>query len=1635
MLNFAVPESGVEAVPARLLLPPDGQPPPPVVSRAQALPLDRLTWENFERLCLRLVELESDVEHCQLYGKKGQAQEGIDLYARLKASPPTYVVYQCKRVADFGPSRIKEAAEEFLEGRWAKSPTRLTLCTSESLSRTERADELERQNAVLKQLGCQMVAWDLEAISKRLKDHPDLVDDFFGRPWVVEFCGIEAADALGTRLDRSRINDFRDRLGQFYSRIFNIQDPGLPATVNGSDKALRLKDRYVLPDILSTESVSSLLIANPRRSDDTRSAASSDIAEEIRSTEFERPQRTREGLELWISQAKRAVVLGSAGGGKSALLKFIVLDLFSSEPTLPRLAAAWGRLLPVWLPFAFWSRLIEDRGAENAGIAETVRAWLTTWGEGHLWPLLCDALKDRRLLLLVDGLDEWSSELSGRMGLQLLQNVVEGGNIPAVVTCRPAGFRRLTLQSTSWRIGELAPLNDMQREAVSGRWFSVKRQTEGFEERADTPDPVTEFQNRRFIAELKSRPELDVLSRTPLFLLLLICLKFQQVVLPRRRFDAYDALIDQLVLIRPVENRVSAQTIPSSSDDSLTAEEVRNALAYVAFQVQMGRPTGIVDQDDLRKMVENYLEDVDVGLGLDPPQARRHAGKIAELAEGSVGILVRQGLKELSFFHRCILEHLAAVHLARLLPEKQRQLVRDRTMDVRWHEVILGLLSITRRPAEVADLMAEVQKACGNQDDVGPSCRELLAEAAFGDNQIPPALARQVAIDVLETVRDHEWLPHRERLIPHVVEGLRSTRVRSLVAGYVRPWLFSRHPYLLPDYFASVAAWPLDELTVSTLKAGIHNEDVTVQRTALACLAQLGKEDAATKSIVRSYAHQSLDEARRATALEVYVATWPNQEDAEKLIRDARRSPSFVLRYASAVARVCLGVHDSEDRDFLLFLARTRTVLPYKWSGSVADCLARGWEGDGELKRQALDAVSLSRGRDEMDRDVAYKVLLTAFAGDDDVAAHLVAQFENEKYPLLSSGHRDLWHLTARGFGGRADLAQAVDKWATRDNNARFHANDLAAVSDLGTPEVIKSALLDSMEGSFPHWAAEVLARRWWGNDPLVSEALRGIVSSDRAPLVAQVIPTVLHREEARHRLMAMLADYGGVRVDMAATALVTLASGPDDREILDCLIAAYEHLPTDHWNRSVILARLVETFAREKPVRDVVQRSLDDEDTPLSVIVRMYRDDIEIRSRCAQQVMPLHRSLRARLVEEIETRLEPSDVVKWLGRYECERDGEIKVRAARAFVRAAKALGRTAEALPSLREAICCYGPDYEQRRQAALVGLLELGRLDILEGMHERGGKGEPIRIPDANILRQNRSLYRAIAEHWPLLSAAQREDLIKRIDADGGFWSRLTTVAAEYPHLHQEVLARLREKRVAESADLQFIALVKPRSPDLKQVCMSVLDEGPPGSWPEAELQTRASLVFAEHFPSDVDEIAQALAPLSPIQRILRPAQIEALCLLEPESDIITDLFQLANAERRPSMSFSAYYPVMLARVADESVMSFVIAHALRARTEPVRLKMLARHLARRVRSDEALRNHLAERVGDAHGGEQLCILQVLTSVPNPNVDLASVARKRLQQEVKAPFSSFAIDLGVGEVRAAVVSLLSLLESLIP
>ena len=80
---------------AYLNLPPKSSPPPPVVTNQQNLPYLQLEWEDFEKLCRKIIIKEADIESTHIYGGKGEMQKGIDIIAYVNNQDDVeYRVYQ-----------------------------------------------------------------------------------------------------------------------------------------------------------------------------------------------------------------------------------------------------------------------------------------------------------------------------------------------------------------------------------------------------------------------------------------------------------------------------------------------------------------------------------------------------------------------------------------------------------------------------------------------------------------------------------------------------------------------------------------------------------------------------------------------------------------------------------------------------------------------------------------------------------------------------------------------------------------------------------------------------------------------------------------------------------------------------------------------------------------------------------------------------------------------------------------------------------------------------------------------------------------------------------------------------------------------------------------------------------------------------------------------------------------------------------------------------------------------------------------------------------------------------------------------------------------------------------------------------
>jgi hypothetical protein len=97
-----------------------------------------------------------------------------------------------------------------------------------------------------------------------------------------------------------------------------------------------------------------------------------------------------------------------------------------------------------------------------------------------------------------------------------------------------------------------------------------------------------------------------------------------------------------------------------------------------------------------------------------------------------------------------------------------------------WRKVILGLYQITKRLEDIK-ILVEVIKGKDTTHSEKKIVEDLLSEIAFGDFNCPPNLRRELAQQAFNEIELSTWMPHREKILKHALDGLRSPVLIELV--------------------------------------------------------------------------------------------------------------------------------------------------------------------------------------------------------------------------------------------------------------------------------------------------------------------------------------------------------------------------------------------------------------------------------------------------------------------------------------------------------------------------------------------------------------------------------------------------------------------------------------------------------------------------------------------------------------------------------------------------------------------------------------------------------------------------------------------------------------------------------------
>ena len=1611
-----------QAIPSRLTTPPTSTPSPPVVSKKQELPFGELAWEDFEKLCLRLVRKDSDVEFCQLYGVQGDAQLGIDIFAR-RGSDDKYSVYQCKREKKFGPAKIRAAIEKFENGEWKSKTSTIVLCTQESLQAKERSDEVLSHQERLRAAGIALLPWDSTQLSIKLKDFPDLVYDFFGTSWLEKFCGKEVAEKFQDRLSTSKVGEFRTKLGDFYKAVFNTQDPGLPLVPMQDLTTPEIHQRFVIPDVIDTsrfqQSDAELTSVEPQPQlhdpsyyfefQNVRFQVTNPVTHASRSVEH------RRSVEKWLLESNRNLLLGDPGSGKTTLLRYIAIDLLQPAPNLEFLSQHLGCFLPVWIPFALWTRLVSRQS--DMSLSDVLKYWLKGFNEERLFPLIEVALRDDRLLLLVDGLDEWSNEDAAQIALTQLKVFVEHRNIPVIATSRPRGIERLAIPTNGWSVGRLADFSFDQQKALVTTWFTCWNNHDEMHQRGHDADA--------FMSELGSRHDLRELARTPLLLLFLIYHRLHRATLPEGRFKAYESIINHLISAQPKKRRIAANIV---GEQALVSTDVlMNAFSSIAFEIQRYKSAGTMLKADAKQTLVSYLMDEDVGLGLSQRNAREMSEHLLAFGQDEAGLMVHRSSDEIGFFHRTFHEYLAALHVSQLPLESQLELVGSECQNPQWHETLLCLFQLTRRKNDFEKLVLKIEEVAASASIVGKKTIEaVLAEIAFGEFACPPKTSKRIAEELYRTIQRGDWMPHRERLLRLAVNGIRSTTMMESVKQKLTAWFPGRIKWRA-NVFEAMANWEWSEELGECLWNGLHDEEFSNQRAAARVLCATKKGDGSVGDQLAFFATKHPRSSVRVASLEALMHGWPDHSSIEDALQLTQESSFPDLQLLAIFWRIKNSRHNNEDKQLLKKLSCWGTGVHY-FHGMIVQAIVTGWPKDEEFKRACLEALANGNRHGSMDQSTAISILLTGYGDDPDLIEICVDEIKNSAYPFILTGLTNVFGFFQSHFPGNEELIDAVDTWLEKQQiNGPDEMNAaLYTRSDRARNKLLQ--LLNDDKAGWRFWAAEGLLQGW-SNEPKVIEQLKAMAAGENkqaTQLSMQLSRIITDREDCLDRLIEFVNDDSVRRHDLVIRAIAELGPNRPEFDLIDAAInKVIPKMGVGNMDIASISGTLIECFPDDPRVKKLMENCLvgriEDLSKPsLSLIASSCPKNKELQQRILAIMSPLPDSLRMVMVQQLESvHSEQNFIDQLLSAYDDEFHGEIKTAASISFHQALVASGDdSTDAINKLTASITCYGPDHEARRQAAFCGLTVMKRLDLITSSEERIGENRQcsISLYDVSSHGGNVPLIYFILSNWAKIKSAFGDSFWSRLskgNEGSSKWPDFWNFADQYAEPCEEALEFIEsEQPELNIAGLKFLERSKPKSSLLLWHCLRVLQLGDDCVDVSGETAVVASDILGTNFMGNSDLLDRVIE--SRREGHVYGKEVLALCNAWPEHDLLREAYD--------QMKIRAYLAEDVAiRLAACVGTSDDIEEWIERICRSIRLPnnsflLFARPIVKRVATDADLTERLFGKLRlDSNRHTKITILKILSAAIGLNAELIEWCELQMGDEIG--LRQFGVDVFTG------------------
>ncbi|MBD2066248.1 HEAT repeat domain-containing protein [Leptolyngbya sp. FACHB-671] len=915
------------------------------------------------------------------------------------------------------------------------------------------------------------------------------------KPWLEAFSDAYFSKTSAIQFQIAK-EDYCEQLANWYD---DVKFAGIEIEGTAIEEAKELQKIFVMPDAIAETRYREVNTVDTDKSQALSEIARAQLELDTRVFENgnhrqqallqEQRQQAQQAGQQWSgakvlasqllsqSNAKKLVLLGTPGSGKTTLMSYFAVMLAERKLEPLGLAADtdWLPILIRIRELALYPKMsILDYAKQFA--EKTMSCIPLPGGFFEAW------VESGRALILLDGLDEVAEEGKRQEIVRKIENFLgQYSQNRAIVTSRPAGYRRDFFRTSEYFHYQLQPFDNERIERFITNWYDNR-----------TPDRAESERRRSSLKKaLENNERIKTLARNPLLLTIIALIHRYQAELPRDRYRLYDKAVNTLLTSWDQNREITAH----KALQYLGLDDLRRLMERLAYWIHTQGGTGdneggtLIDRDELINQLSQYIREQ---KKLERNEAKSEAERFLRHIRERTGLLNEQGQDCYSFVHKTFQEYLTAQEI-RDLQEEGFEIVLERIQthlhDPHWREVLLLLIAQQKRSNPGKCLKAILESS----DPYGKWLHRNLFFAGA-------CLMENISVD--------EDLS--ERILDELVAL--ETSDLSLISTQIKNQVFQTLSNLHETKFEQPAlqkllnapADKIDAVRLQEYRAALGDED-----EAITSLLDLLKDEDRN---VRGSAADAIGNLGKASD-EVIAALLSLLKDEDRIVQGSAVGAIGNLGKASdEVIAALLSLLKDEDSNVRWSAADAIGNLGKASDEVIAALLSLLKDEDSNVRWSAVDAISnLGKASDEViaallsllkdeDRIVrwsAANAISNLGKASDEVIAALLSLLKDEDRNVQGSAADTIGKL---GKASDEVIAALLSLLKDEDSNVRWSAADAIGKLGKASDEVI-AALLSLLkdEDSNVRWsAANAISNLGKASDEVIAALLSLLKDEDR---------------------------------------------------------------------------------------------------------------------------------------------------------------------------------------------------------------------------------------------------------------------------------------------------------------------------------------------------------------------------------------------------------------------------------------------------------------------------------------------------------------------------------------------------------